>query len=506
MFSKVLIANRGLIQANCVRAVQELGAKAITIFEDEDRNSAGVRNADESYELKSSVSSRAYADIDQIVELAASLKVDAVHSGYGFLAQNAEFTKKLRQKGIVTIAPELEGAMNLANRPFVKERARRLGLPILPGSTKCQDFNELKVAADDTGYPLLLKAVHGYGGKGLKVVFTPRELKAAYNYVLSRCEKYAMNSREVFVEKYFENAHHIEFPVLRDHHKNVIIFPEQWCSVQRRFQKILVETPSRVIDAEKRKKIESIIRKVVNRLNATGFVSVVFLVDGDEIYFLKINGYIQPFYTATSKLTGVDLLKEQIRIFSGDPLKVRQENLNRNGHVISVSICAEDPINDFAPCPGAIDRFYLPFGQGINIQSNYFSGDNVATFYDPMIAKLLVRDSSRKAAIQKMRFALQNCYIDGIKTNLPLLRAIIQSDLFKSRNMNISYITKPQNRLELLDSLKTGKDHEIAAMIAALSLFSESAKPPIADPEGEPVRSKIWNSAARWINRKNYGY
>ncbi len=502
MFSKVLIANRGLIQANCVRAVQELGGKAITIFEAEDRNSAGVRNADESYELKSSSPSRAYADIDQIVHLADSLKVDAVHSGYGFLAQNAEFTKKLRQKGIVTIAPELEGAMNLANRPFVKERARRLGLPILPGSTKCQDYNELKVAANEIGYPLLLKAVHGYGGKGLKVVIDPRKLKSAYDFVLSRCEKYSMNSREVFVEKFFDNAHHVEFPVLRDHHKNVIIFPEQWCSVQRRFQKILVETPSRIINSEKREKIELIIRRVVNRLNATGFVSVVFLVDGDEIYFLKINGYIQPFYTATSQLTGVDLLKEQIRVFSGDPLEVRQENLNRNGHVISVSICAEDPVNDFAPCPGTIDRFYLPFGQGINIQSSYFSGDNVATFYDPMIAKILVRDSSRKAAIRKMHFALKNTYIDGIKTNLPLLRAIIQSDEFKSRNMNIAYITKDKNRTELLDSLKTQKDHEIAAMIAALSMFRESSSQPMVETEGEPVRSKLWNSAARWINRK----
>jgi acetyl/propionyl-CoA carboxylase alpha subunit len=506
MFSKVLIANRGLIQANCVRAVQELGAKAITVFEAEDRNSAGVRNADEAYELKSTSTARAYADIDQIVKLAASLKVDAVHSGYGFLAQNAEFTKKLKKHGIVTIAPELEGAMSLADRPFVKERARRLGLPILPGSATCQDFEQLQTAAETIGYPLLLKAVHSYGGRGLKVVPKPQELKAAYTYILTQCDKYAMNSKEVFIEKFFEKAHHVEFPVLRDHHKNVIIFPEQWCSVQRRFQKILIETPSRVLSDEKRKKIESVIRRVVNRLNATGFVSVVFLVNGNTAYFVKVNGYIQPFYTATSHLTGVDLLKEQIRIFSGDPLNVRQENLNRNGHVISVSICAEDPYNNFTPCPGVIDRFYLPFGQGINIQTNYFSGDNVATFYDPMIAKIIVLDSTRPAAIRKMQVALQNCYIDGIKTNLPLLRAIVNSDEFRSRKMNIAYITKRKNRMKILGGLQVEKEKEMAALVAALSLYHESTSQPLVDKKQEPSRTTLWNSAARWMNRKKFDF
>ncbi len=506
MFSKVLIANRGLIQANCVRAVQELGAKAITIFEEEDQNSAGVRNADEAYALKTSSSSRAYADIDQIVELAASLKVDAVHSGYGFLAQNAEFTKKLRKHGIVTIAPELEGAMSLADRPFVKERASRLGLPILPGSTKCEGLESLKKAAEEIGYPVLVKAVHSYGGKGLRVVTEPAELESSYHFVLSRCNKYSMNSKEIFVEKFFEKAHHVEFPVLRDHQRNIIIFPEQWCSVQRRFQKILVETPSRVLSEEKREKIERVIRRVVNRLNATGFVSVVFLVDGEDVYFLKVNGYIQPFYTATSQLTGVDLLKEQIRVFSGDPLTVHQEQLNRNGHVISVSICAEDPNANFTPCPGIIDRFYLPFGQGINVQTNYFSGDNVATFYDPMIAKILVRDSSRDAAIKKMQIALNNCYIDGIDTNLSLLRAILCSDEFQNRNMNIAYISRRENRQKLLNQLKSPRDNETAALIAALSLYNESNNHGMAESESEKARPSIWNTATRWINRKKFDF
>lgn len=504
MFSKVLIANRGLIQANCVRAVQELGGKAITIYEPEDINNAGVRNADEAYELKSTSLSRAYADIDQIVDLAVNLKVDAVHSGYGFLAQNAMFTQKLRERGIITIAPELEGAKNLANRPLIKEKARQLGLHVLPGSKKCHDFKYVEAAASELGFPLILKAVHSYAGKGLRVVQRPQELKSTYEYILSRCDKYAMNSKEVLVETFFDTAHHVEFPVLRDHLGNVIVFPEQWCSVQRRFQKILVETPSRVITAEKRNKIETIITHLMNQLNIIGFASVVFLVEGDTAYFLKINGYIQPFYTATSLLTGVDLLKEQIRIFSGDPTKVRSEHLNRNGHVISMSICAEDPFNNFVPCPGKIGRFYMPSGQGINVQTNVFSGDNVATFYDPMIAKIIIRDSNRRAAIQKMTVALDNCFIDGITTNLPLMRAIVNSTEFRKRRMNIAFISSRSNRTKIMEELKTQEQHELAAMVAAFALHHDSNSQSILEKAGKDSRETIWNSATRWLNKKKF--
>ena len=502
MFSKVLIANRGLIQANCVRAVQELNAKAITIFENEDRNSAGVRNADEAVEIKSASTSRAYADIDQIVELASSLNVDAVHSGYGFLAQNAEFSKKLKQKGIVPIAPELEGAFNLANRPLIKRKAKELGLHVLPGSKSCSTYKSLEESVEAIGYPLLIKAVYGYGGKGIRVVRAPEELKASYDYVLSRCEKFSMNSTDVIIEKFFDDAHHIEFPILRDNNGHVIVFPEQWCSVQRRFQKLLVETPSRVISNEKRNKLRSIIRLLADKLNLLGFGSFVFLVDGDFCYFLKVNGYIQPFYTATSFLTGIDLLKEQIRVFSGESLRAKPEHLNRYGHVISVSIAAEDPNRDFSPCPGTIDRFYLPFGQGINVQTNVFSGDNVATFYDPMIAKIIVRDFSRRAAINKMKVALDNSFIDGISTNIPLMRAIVHSEEFLSRKMNISFISKRENRLKIMRDMQTSEEQEIASLVAALALHNDRNNQQILEAAREIAPSPIWSTATRWFNRK----
>jgi len=315
-----------------------------------------------------------------------------------------------------------------------------------------------------------------------------------------------MKSDEVYLEKFFNNAHHIEFPVLRDQSGNTIVFPEQWCSVQRRFQKILVETPSRVINKDKRNKLISVIRQLVTKLNIQGFASVVFLVDDEFTYFLKVNGYIQPFYSATSLFTGVDILKEQIRIFSGEDLKIKQERIAKTGHVISISICAEDPENNFAPSPGKIDRFYLPFGQGIYVQSNVFSGDNVATFYDPMIAKVIVRDRTRKEAIEKMSVALDNFYIDGIKTNIPLLRSVLMSKRFSSRDMDLSFIPDLNYREKLMSDLKTEENEKIAAMVAAISLHHDSNNLQILDPIRENGQSSLWATASRWLNRKKMMY
>ncbi|MBT7716233.1 MAG: ATP-grasp domain-containing protein [Deltaproteobacteria bacterium] len=500
MFSKVLIANRGLILANCVRAVQELGGKAVAIYETEDENNAGVRNADEAYEIQNSSATRAYADVDQIVKLAKKLKVDAVLSGYGFLSQNAEFIKKLQKIGITTIAPTLEGIHNLSDKPLIRKLAMKLGLYILPGSSNCLDYTEIKKEANTIGYPLMIKATHGYGGKGIRVVERASELRSTYEFIKSQCHKFSMNSNEVYIEKFLPKAHHIEFPVLRDKTGDVAIFPEQWCSVQRRFQKQLVETPSQIITAQKREQLQQVIRKLINKLDICGFASVEFLVDEDVTYFLKVNGYIQPFYTGTSLLTGIDLLKEQIRIFAGHPLSIKSDRIKKNGHVISVSICAEDPDNNFAPSPGKIDRFYYPFGQGINVQTNVFSGDTVATFYDPMIAKVIVRDASRKEAISRMKVALDNFFIDGIKTNIPLMRAILNSEDFRQRNVNISYIPNLVKRNKITQELKNPEDEQIAAIIAALDLHYDANSQQILEAAKE---DSLWTTAARWLSQKN---
>jgi acetyl/propionyl-CoA carboxylase alpha subunit len=502
MFSKILVANRGLIQANCIRAIQELGAKAITVYEAEDRHNAGVRNADEAHEIKAAVSGHAYNDIHQIVQIAVARKADAVFSGYGYLAQNAEFLKKLKKKGIFNIGPDMESPSGLGDKQAVKQLAQKLGLAVIPGSDRFTSYKGLSSAAETLGFPLLVKATNSYGGKGLRVVEKPTELNAAFEYVIAQCEKYAMNSCNVYLEKYLPTAHHIEFPVLRDKTGQTAIFPEQWCSVQRRFQKQLVETPSSVISEEKRSKLKGLIQRLVDKLNLVGFVSVIFLIDETDAYFLKASGFVQPFYTGTSLLTGVDLLKEQIRILAGSSLKVKTDHCRGNGHVISVSICAEDPNNHFAPSPGVINRFYLPFGQGINVQTDISSGDTVTASYDPMIAKIIVKDNSRKEAIRKLKLALEDCCIEGIRTNIPLMRALVNSADFVRRKVTLSYIPNPKNRSKIIDGLRTDENLEMAALVAALDLFYNAGHQPIPEASRQNVGASLWQSAARWLSLK----
>jgi acetyl/propionyl-CoA carboxylase alpha subunit len=505
MFKKVLIANRGLIQANVVRAVKELGAEAITIYSSEDSESTGVRNSDRAFEIETTPT-RAYLDINQIVELARVLQVDAVHPGYGFLAQNAEFISRLREAGITTIAPETKGALNLSDKASIKKHAEKAGLQVLPGSANCDNFNDLKTAATKIGYPLVIKAAYGFGGKGMRIVYDDKELQSSYDHVVHQCENFAMGSSQIFIEKYLEHTHHIEFPVLRDHQGQVILFPEQECSLQRRFQKLLVETPSSAISKEMRGVLDSAVRVLVNQLNITGFASVEFLIQGGQAYFLEVNGYIQPSHTASSMLTGVDLLKEQIRIFSGESLSIQQENLTRKGHVIAAYISAEDPENNFEPSPGKIDRFYLPIGEGIVVQTNVFSGDTVTTFYDPMIAKVMVRDISRKAALRKMQVALDEFYIDGIKTSIPLMRAVISSDAYINGDIDTSYITDESNRVHIMAELKNPENEEIACFLAALALHRDSNNKQILEAARENEVPSMWSVASRWLNRKKMDF
>lgn len=385
---------------------------------------------------------------------------------------------------------------------MIKKQALDLGLYILPGSEICSNYKSVLKSAESLGYPLLLKALHGYAGRGLIVVPRAQELKSSYQYVLNQCDKYAMNSHDIILEKFYAEAHHIEFPVLRDKNGNVVVFPEQWCSVQRRFQKVLVESPSRVITTDKRYRLKSVIQRLVTKLNICGYASVVFLIQGDHSYFLRVNGYIQPFYSATSLLTGIDILKEQIRIFSGESLKAQPGQLNSKGHVISVSICAEDPDKDFAPSPGRINRFYPPFGQGVTVQANVFSGDDVATYFDPMIAKVIVLESNRRDAIKKMKVALDNFFIDGIETNIPLLRAILNSREFKERRFNISFIPKKKNRKKIMEEMKDAKHEEIASMVAAIAMHYDFNTQQILDTAREISENSLWATASRWLSRK----
>jgi len=501
MFKRTLIANRGLIQANCVRAVKELGATAVTVFDDEDRDSAGVRNADEAYRLEVRDSrTRPYLDISQIVEIADRQQVDAVHPGYGFLAQNARFAGELEKRGIAIIAPSARGTLNLSNKWTVKEAARSAGLPVLKGTGAFSDSSRLRKAAHELAFPVMMKAVHGFGGIGVRPVSEPRQLERVFDNLQGLSSKFLMNSPEVFLEEYLPHARHIEFPVLRDKSGRTTVFPEMDCSLQRRYQKLLAETPAPGFDPDLRARLQSEIHVLCERLGVFGYATVEFLLRDQEATFLEINGYIQPSHTATTLLTGVDMLKEQIRLHAGEPLRVRQEELKPDRHVISAYIFAEDPEANFEPSPGQVDRLYLPFGQEVFMQTSIFSGANISPFYDPMVAKLLVRSASRDEAILKMGIALEEFFVEGVKTNIPLMRGVLGSDALRTASITPEFIKNRKDRARLVDSLKSDKDREIAALVAALSLHCDGDT--IKRMEAmvaEQGSQSVFSAATRWL-------
>jgi acetyl/propionyl-CoA carboxylase alpha subunit len=501
MFKRILIANRGLIQANCVRAVKELGATAITVFDDEDRDSAGVRNADEAHRLEiRDPLTRPYLDIEQIVELAKRQHVDAVHPGYGFLAQNAKFARELEKRKIAIIAPSARGMLNLSNKWHVKEAALSAGLPVLNGTPATSDAAFLIEQARRLAFPIIMKPVHGFGGIGVRVVSDPAHLESAFEGVQATCGKFLMNSPEVFLEEYLPHARHIEFPVLRDKSGRTTVFPEMECSLQRRFQKLLAESPAPDFDPDLRARLQSEIRVLCERLDVFGYATVEFLLHDGRAHFLEINGYIQPSHTATTLLTGVDMLKEQIRLHAGEPLKVRLETPDHNRHVISAYLFAEDPGSNFEPSPGRVDRLYLPFGEEVFMQTSIFSGANISPFYDPMVAKLLVRARSRDEAILKMSIALEEFFVEGVRTNIPLMRGILKSDEFRSSSLTPEFINRPEDRTRLVDSLKSDKDCEVAALVAALALHRDGDT--IKRMEAlvaEQGNQTVLGAAARWL-------
>lgn len=491
MFKKVLIANRGLVAANCVRAVRELGAKAAVVYETSDLGSAAVRAADEAIEISSTNGSTAYLDVGAVVEAAVKCGADAVHPGYGFLEKNVELANRLKERGIALIAP--------ASYLRAKDLAKKAGIGVLPGSDVLHGWAEVEGAVASIGYPLVIKAIAGYGGWSARVVNDASEMKPAWEHVCKQCERHGV-AQELVLEKFLSNAHQVEFPVLRDNSGKVLVLPELESSAQRRFQEHLVETPAPCLKPAVRGKIEAAIPALVNQLGVVGFVSVVFQVSNGEAYLSEVDGSIQASHSATSLLTGVNMIREQIRLASGESLRIQAEHVQRKGHVIGVLVYAMDPYQKFAPCPGRIERFYAPMGEGIVLHSAVAGGDIVSPYYDPNIAKLMVVDSTREEAINRLRLALGDFFIDGIQTTLPIVRAIAQSADFVKGEVTTSYLFSEERRVSLLKSLRNTEDDEIAAMVAALALNNDAnANQIMASAQHGGL---LWAMASRVLNRK----
>jgi len=491
MFKKVLVANRGLVAANCIRAIRELGAKSAIVYETSDLGSAAVRAADEALEISSSNGTTAYLDVGAIVEAAVRCGADAVHPGYGFLAKSSDLVQRLKERGIVLIA----SSAHLR----AKELAQKAGLGVLPGTSVLRGWSEAESSIATLKFPVVVKAIAGYGGWSARVVNDLSELKPAWDHVCMQCERHGV-AQELVLEKHLPNAHQVEFPVLRDNTGRVVVLPDLESSVQRRFQNLLIETPAPALKQNLRGKLEAAIPALVNQLGIVGFASVIFQVSGGEAYLSDVDTSIQASHSTTGLLTGIHVIREQIRIASGESLRIQADQIQRKGHVIGVFLYAADPYHKFSASPGRIERFHIPTGEGIFLHSALSSGDIVSPHYDPNIAQLLVLDSTRDDAIQRMRIALADFFIDGIQTTLPLMRAIVASADFVKGEVTTSYLFSEERRVSLLKSLRNSEDDTVAALVAALALNTDANASQIMATAQHG--GFLWSMASRIMNRK----
>lgn len=517
MFKKILIANRGIVRAHAIQAVKELGYSAATIYASLDNVSVGLFMADEIYQLQSGSPSETYYDAEGIADLAVEIDAQAVFAGYGFLADNEHFKKLLTDRGVTLISGNAGQPIDgLTNKLMQRRFLRDLGVSPVPSSGACRTLQEVEQVVRSMTYPLIMKPVTGSGGYGLTVLSGKNsDLEEAFETV-SRADMEGEGGdgrkqgssfvNEVIIEQYLANAKHIEFPVLRDHDGNVLVFPEMDCTLQRRCQKLLVETPSAYPDRQLIRQLATISRRLVEQEEFVGFASVEFLVSDGKAYFLEINSYLSPFHLATYQLTGVNLLKEQIRIFSGMPLLESQDSISARGVVVAVALNAEDPEEGFRPSPGELDSFSMPPTIGVNSYYTAHAGDTVSTFYDSLLAQVVVSDHSRADALVRMSNALAGVRIEGIKTNVEFLNAIMKSPLINGYEVVVSSLNKAEFVKELLQEARGDELGTIAAILASLALDNDENQQEILNAIAESQRSSFWSFTSRLLNRNKMDF
>jgi acetyl-CoA carboxylase biotin carboxylase subunit len=441
MFSKLLIANRGEIALRIIRAAKELGIKTVAVFSEADKESLHTILADEKICIGPAKASDSYLNIPNIISAAVITKAEAVHPGYGFLAENPRFPEICKQEGLVFLGPSASLMRTLGDKNRARQEMKKAKLPILPGSEGIiTDFNEAEKTAKKIGYPIILKASAGGGGKGMRIVRTPSNLEAQFTIAQNESNS-AFGNPNLYIEKYIENARHIEIQVIRDFRGHVMALGERECSIQRKHQKILEETPSTFMDEKTRKKIIKAVETATEHIDYHSLGTYEFLMDNKKhFYFMEANTRVQVEHPITEMIYGIDLIKEQIRIAAGEDLKQSQD-LRFKGHSIECRINAEDP-HSFAPSPGKIDFLVFPGGEGIRIDSAAYQGWNIPPHYDSLIAKIISYAPTRKEAIKKMQIALEMTTIVGIKTNIPLHLNILSNSDFLKGKYNTQFLEK----------------------------------------------------------------
>jgi acetyl-CoA/propionyl-CoA carboxylase, biotin carboxylase, biotin carboxyl carrier protein len=429
MFSKVLIANRGEIAVRIIRACEELGIATVAVYSELDRDAIHVRRADEAYLLGPGPAAESYLVIDKILDAIERSGAEAVHPGYGFLAENAAFAAALEQRDVVFIGPPSSAIEAMGSKTKARELMAAAGVPIVPGTTEpvANVDDARKLIADTIGFPVAVKAAGGGGGKGFRVALTEDELEAGFEGASREGEKF-FSDPTVYLERYLPDPRHVEVQVMADKHGNVIHLGERDCSIQRRHQKLIEEAPAPAVGEELRARIGKIATEAAAAVNYAGAGTIEGLLQGGEYFFLEMNTRVQVEHCVTEMVTGMDIVKEGIRVAAGEPLSLAQEDVHLRGHAIECRINAEDASKNFAPAPGSIGAYHEPAGPGVRIDSGVGPGSEISPMYDPMVAKLIVWDVDREQATARMLRALSEFEIGGLKTLLPFHQAILGTD------------------------------------------------------------------------------
>lgn len=488
MFTKVLVANRGEIAVRVVRALHEMGVASAAIYSEADRAGRHVRYADEAHLIGPPLPAESYLRIDTIVDLAKRIGAEAVHPGYGFLAENAAFAKACEDAGIVFIGPTSETIALVGDKMRARKTMVAAGIPVVPGGDRPLSSDEEIVAeAERIGFPVMMKAAAGGGGKGMRVVREAGDLASAAKAARSEADSAFADDR-IYLEKLIEKPRHVEFQIVADTHGNVFHLVERECSIQRRHQKLVEESPSTALTSELRERMGEAAVRAAKAARYTNAGTIEFLLDRNrEFYFLEVNARLQVEHPVTELITGLDLVQEQLRIAAGGRLSFRQEDIRPAGSAIECRICAEDPQNSFFPSTGVIERLREPAGPGVRVESGIHQGYEVTIHYDPLISKLLTWGTTREQAIARMQRALDEYDIEGIKTTIPFHKAVMRSEAFRNGEFDTSFVE------EVFHSTYAGKtphDPELAAIAAALVAEDQRLKSkPLSIGRSEPSRA-----------------
>jgi acetyl-CoA carboxylase, biotin carboxylase subunit len=471
MFKKILIANRGEIAVRVIRACRELGIATVAVYSDVDRAALHVRKADEAYFIGPAAAAESYLRIDKLLDVAKRSGADAIHPGYGFLSENARFAQACADAGVKFIGPSPRSMEMMGSKTRARQEMEKAGIPFVPGTSRGVSPEECEEVAKRIGYPVMLKAASGGGGKGMRLVLNREELSSALESAQSEALR-SFGDSEVYMEKAIVNPRHIEMQVLADEHGNTVWLGERECSIQRRHQKVLEETPSPIVDPNMRRRMGEVAVKVAQAASYTNAGTVEFLVDQENnFYFLEMNTRLQVEHPVTELTTGLDLVHLQIRVAAGEKLPVKQSDVQIRGHAIECRIYAENPDNNYFPSPGKITLLLSPAGPGIRCDSGMYEGWTVPTDYDPLLAKLIGYGTDRGQAIMKLQRALGEYFVAGIKTNISLFQRILGDADFKAGKLDTGYLDRLLSKGNPSDGSRNSesrvKELEMIAAIAA---------------------------------------